>query len=156
MNSQDIKNLIQSEINKLEETKDNDNKKTVDVLRALKDRISKEELNEALAVANNKPKFKEITAYYLQESKDLNLKRILTIKRCLSGANEYGDRSCHILYINGEFFKQFDTRYNEISDYIDEWLNQWEIWNLENWDKRILTTLLNYDVRYIEYDKKEF
>ena len=42
-----------------------------------------------------------------------------------SGASKYGDRSSHVLYINGEYYKQFDTRYEGIpSD--DNWAKEVE------------------------------
>lgn len=48
----------------------------------------------------------------------------ITVERRLSGANAYGDRSSHQVYINGEWYRGFDTRYDSIPTDKENWLKE--------------------------------
>lgn len=56
-------------------------------------------------------KFKKIDAIFNGMLKDGKCYDI-TIQRDVSGCFAYGDRSAHIIHINGDFYRLFDTRYD--------------------------------------------
>ena len=102
--------------------------------------------------------FKEITAVFKVSEDtafikgDWNKDRshfLFEVKRMLSGASAYGDRSCHSVIITNEpnsFPYHFDTRYDGISTEKEEWLKFWKDW-IE--DRFVLKVELS------EYSEKE-
>lgn len=57
----------------------------------------------------------------------------IEIKRELSGASAYGDRSAHTVMVNGRRYKIFDTRYERISSEKEKWLKFWKEWLNDTW-----------------------
>ena len=56
---------------------------------------------------------------------------LFEVKRMLSGASAYGDRSCHSVIITNvpeAFPYHFDTRYDGISTEKEEWVKFWKDW----------------------------
>lgn len=85
--------------------------------------------------------FKEITAKFsfvgMWHGKEYHYDAI--IKRFVSGAFHYGDRSAHTLelrehdtnkYLNEEYY---DTRYEHISTYKPSWVKVWKNFIRRNW-----------------------
>lgn len=102
--------------------------------------------------------FKEITAVF-KVSEDTSFIKgewkkdrshfLFEVKRMLSGAFAYGDRSCHSVKIINEpecFPYHFDTRYDGISTEKKKWVNIWKDW-IE--DRFVLKVELS------EYSEKE-
>lgn len=58
---------------------------------------------------------------------------LVEIKRKLSGAFAYGDRSSHTIMVNGNHQYSFDTRYDGISSEKGKWLKFWKEWLNDNW-----------------------
>ena len=84
--------------------------------------------------------FKEITAQFkVTEDTAFNEGRwkedrgyfIFEVKRMVSGASAYGDRSCHsciIANVPSSFQHHFDTRYSGIKPEKKEWIEFWKNW----------------------------
>ena len=56
---------------------------------------------------------------------------LFVVKRMLSGAFDYGDRSCHSVIITNvpeAFPYHFDTRYDGIRTEKEEWVKFWKNW----------------------------
>ena len=84
--------------------------------------------------------FKEITAQF-KVTEDTAFKEgkwkedrgyfIFEVKRRVSGASAYGDRSCHSVIITNvpeAFPYHFDTRYDSISTEKEAWVKFWKDW----------------------------
>ena len=84
--------------------------------------------------------FKEITAVFKVSEDTAFIKGnwnkdrshfLFEVKRMLSGATAYGDRSCHSVTITNvpeAFPYHFDTRYDGISTEKDTWVKFWKDW----------------------------
>lgn len=83
--------------------------------------------------------FKNITATFKLTICDWRTGEILNeplnveIKRELSGAFAYGDRSTHTVMVNGNRYQSFDTRYDGISTEKEKWLKFWKEWLNSTW-----------------------
>ena len=83
--------------------------------------------------------FKNITATFKlticdwSTGKVLDKPLLVEIKRKLSGAFAYGDRSEHTIIVNGDRYQSFDTRYDRISSEKEKWLKFWKEWLNSNW-----------------------
>lgn len=99
--------------------------------------------------------FKEITATFkVQNDTAFNNGRwnkdrtyfIFEVKRMLSGASAYGDRSCHsciITNVPDAFPYHFDTRYEGISTEKEKWIKYWKDWIEDRFD--LVVYLDEYD-----------
>ena len=93
--------------------------------------------------------FKEITAVFKVSEDtafikgDWNKDRshfLFEVKRMLSGASAYGDRSCHSVIITNEpnsFPYHFDTRYDGISKEKDTWVKFWKDWIEDRFELKV-------------------
>lgn len=76
-------------------------------------------------------KVSEDTSYIKGELNKDRSHFLFEVKRMLSGAFDYGDRSCHSVIITNvpeAFPYHFDTRYDCISTEKEEWLKFWKDW----------------------------
>ena len=75
-------------------------------------------------------KVSEDTSFIKGEWKEDRSHFIFEVKRMLSGAFAYGDRSCHSVIItnvpNATYY--FDTRYDGISTEKEAWVKFWKDW----------------------------
>lgn len=94
-------------------------------------------------------KVSEDTSFIKGELKKDRSHFLFEVKRMLSGAFAYGDRSCHSVIITNvpeAFPYYFDTRYDCISMEKEAWVKFWKDW-IE--DKFVL------NVELYEYNEKE-
>lgn len=99
--------------------------------------------------------FKEIKARFqvsLTTENGKKWEREVTIERQESGAFNYGDHSSHNIYLGGEWFTTYDTRYDCISTDKAKWLKFWEKWLVDNWghNKDFAYKLLGYEEKEVE------
>lgn len=95
-------------------------------------------------------KFKQIKATYKTTGRN-NEPVELIIERTPSGAFKYGDRSSHAMYINGNWYKGYDTRYDRIPT------------DKENWLKEVMQYIIkpdylgnsNHLIELVSYEEKE-
>lgn len=76
-------------------------------------------------------KVSEDTSFIKGELKKDRSHFLFEVKRMLSGAYDYGDRSCHSVVITNvpeAFHYHFDTRYDGISTEKEDWLKFWKDW----------------------------
>lgn len=76
-------------------------------------------------------KVSEDTSFIKGERKKDRSHFLFEVKRMLSGAFAYGDRSCHSVIITNvpeEFPYHFDTRYDCISTEKEGWVKFWKDW----------------------------
>lgn len=102
----------------------------------------------------NERKFKEITATFHVEGYCYDY--YFVVKRLQSGANKYGDESCHTLdiYEEGKHVGDYlyDTRYDCINTDKEEWVKEWTNFIQDNWDKRPKVTLCTYEERKVDWE----
>ena len=76
-------------------------------------------------------KVSEDTSFIKGELKKDRSHFLFEVKRMLSGASAYGDRSCHSVIITNvpeALPYHFDTRYDGISTEKEEWVKFWKDW----------------------------
>lgn len=76
-------------------------------------------------------KVSEDTSFIKGELKKDRRHFLFEVKRMLSGAYDYGDRSCHSVVITNvpeAFHYHFDTRYDGISTEKEAWVKFWKDW----------------------------
>lgn len=76
-------------------------------------------------------KVSEDTSFIKGELKKDRSQFLFEVKRMLSGAYDYGDRSCHSVVITNvpeAFHYHFDTRYDGISTEKEAWVKFWKDW----------------------------
>ena len=76
-------------------------------------------------------KVSEDTSFIKGECKDDRRHFLFEVKRMLSGAFAYGDRSCHSVVITNvpnALLYHFDTRYDGISTEKEAWIKFWKDW----------------------------
>lgn len=76
-------------------------------------------------------KVSEDTSFIKGELKKDRSHFLFEVKRMLSGASVYGDRSCHSVIITNvpdSFPYHFDTRYDGISTEKEAWVKFWKDW----------------------------
>lgn len=102
----------------------------------------------------NERKFKEITATFHVEGK--HYEYYFVIERLHSGANKYGDESCHTLdiYKEGTWVGDYlyDTRYDCIGTDKEEWVNSWKEFIQNNWENTPKVTLVTYKERKVDWE----
>ena len=76
---------------------------------------------------------------------------LFEVKRMLSGAFAYGDRSCHSVTITNvpeAFPYHFDTRYDSISTEKEAWVKFWKDWIEDRFGLKV--ELSEYNEREVE------
>ena len=90
--------------------------------------------------------FKKITATFNAINRNNDPVEI-KVERVVSGANAYGDRSAHIVYVNGDYYQSFDTRYDGIKTDKKGWLKEVIEYIIPGW---LNTTVKDYKEEMVE------
>jgi hypothetical protein len=84
----------------------------------------------------------------------------IEIERKESGANAYGDRSCHLLNLYDHDTKEwlrddfYDTRYDHISTYKPSWVKVWKNFIKNNWINVQSVELVEWEEKEVELRKR--